>query len=77
MTGSSAAGVITAIASLITAIGGTVAILKVLLPSLRIAKDTHTIVNQQRTDMERYQRVLENALKQAGLDVPQDQSKLD
>lgn len=36
--------------------------------------DVHKIVNQQRTDMQRYQAVLLDALTKAGIEIPPDQS---
>lgn len=38
------------------------------------AAEIHVIVNQERTDRQRYQQVLVAALTAAGLDVPQDAS---
>jgi UPF0716 family protein affecting phage T7 exclusion len=70
-------GVITAIATLTIAVGGVITALTVFLPMYRQTKEIHTIVNQQRTDMERYQRALVAALKQAGVSVPADQSITD
>jgi len=64
------AGVVTAIATLLTAVGGLLLAVKVIMP-------THKIVNQQRTDMIRFQKVLINTLKEHGIDIPEDQSKLD
>ena len=50
----------------------------------RVAKDTagavakldqvHVMVNQQRTDMQRYQTALVSALSEAGIPIPVDQS---
>lgn len=37
-------------------------------------KEVHHIVNQQRTDMQRYTRALVTALERAGVEVPDDQS---
>jgi hypothetical protein len=71
---SSVGGLITAAATLITAIGGAILSITVLIPLLRTSRDTHKIVNQQRTDMQRYQRALINALDSAGVTVPTDQS---
>jgi len=71
------AGTITAMATMLTAVGGTIVTLKVMIPNFRVNKQTHTIVNQQRTDMLRFQRTLIKALVDAGLPVPEDQSKLD
>jgi hypothetical protein len=68
------AAIITAGASLITAFGGLVLAFTVLIPLLKTSKDTHKIVNQQRTDMMSYNRALLRALKNANVEVPQDQS---
>ncbi len=72
---------LTAIALLVTAVSGLVVSLTKFLPVVRAGRatldDVHVIVNQQRTDMERYQRALVTALQAAGLDVPVDQSKTD
>lgn len=77
-------GLITAICTSLTALGGLIVTLKVFIPAKRtseeakvIAKETHVIVNQQRTDMIRYTTVLTRALERAGIDIPEDQSKLD
>jgi hypothetical protein len=79
--GSSTAQVVTAIATLVTAVGGIILAFSVLLPILRNSKDTrdqvgavHVIVNQQRTDLQRYNAALLGALKKAGIEVPVDQS---
>jgi hypothetical protein len=69
------AAIITAGASLITALGGLVLAFTVLIPLLKTSKDTHKIVNQQRTDMMSYNRALLRALKNANVEVPQDQSQ--
>jgi len=74
---SSWAGVITAIATVITALGGLVVALGLLVPTLRATRATHQIVNQQRTDMLRYQTALVTALESGGIDVPYDQSRAD
>jgi hypothetical protein len=81
---SSWAGVITATATVVTAIGGLVLAVSVLIPNLRASREVkkavaevHTIVNQQRTDSQRYQAALIKALQNAGIDVPDDQSLTD
>jgi hypothetical protein len=81
LTGSSVAGIITATATVLTALGGLVLAVNVLIPNLRATKravaamqEVHTIVNQQRTDAMRYQTALISALRKAGVDVPDDQS---
>ena len=63
------AGVITAVTGLVTAVGGLVLAVKVWLP-------THKLVNQQRTDMVNFQTVLINTIKSHGIDVPEDQSRV-
>lgn len=37
----------------------------------------HQLVNQKFTDLERWNGALQNALRRAGVEVPEDQSKLD
>lgn len=78
---STLAGIITASAAVFTALGGLVLAIGVLIPILRNSKstlnqvmDVHHIVNQQRTDAQRYQHALVMALKHAGIEVPADQS---
>jgi hypothetical protein len=68
------AGILTAIATLITAIGGAVVTAKVMIPNFKTNKATHKIVNQQRTDMLNFQGALIRALKKEGIEVPIDQS---
>jgi hypothetical protein len=77
MSASSWAGVVTAFATVLTAAGGLVAAIRLLVPILRQTKEVHKIVNQQRTDMLRYQRALEAALVHAGIDIPVDQAAYD
>jgi hypothetical protein len=67
-------GIITAIAATITAIGGLIVSLFVLIPSLRIQKTTHALVNQQHTDLTNYQRMLIATLKAHDIAIPVDQS---
>jgi len=85
---SSLAGIITASATVITAVGGLVLALGVLIPTLRnsqVAKqaavkavegvqEVHTMVNQQRTDMQKRVEDLIAALQAAGVRIPKDQS---
>lgn len=68
------AGMITAIATVLTALGGMVVSVTVLLPVLRQTRQVHKIVNQQKTDMERYRRALEAVLKAHDIELPVDQS---
>jgi len=63
-------GWITAFATLLTAGGGLLLAIKTVIP-------THRIVNSQRTDMQRYIKVLENFVTSQGYELPEDQSKLD
>lgn len=74
MGASSWAGIITAVATLMTALGGLLLAFKTVIPLYRTAQSTHKIVNQQRTDMLRYQRALIKTLQNAGIDIPDDQS---
>ena len=71
------AGLITAICTALTALGGLLVTVKVMIPNFRVNKETHTIVNQQRTDMKRYTEVLKKFILSQGLELPEDQSKLD
>lgn len=68
------AQVVTAYAAVGTALGGLLAVLLVLIPLLRTARSTHTIVNQQHTDLKNYQAALIRALQDKGIEVPLDQS---
>lgn len=91
MGSSSVAGVVTAgtaLALLLTSLTGLLVAVTKFLPVLRggarkldrvadTVDGVHVIVNQQKTDMERYQRALIAALREAGIDVPADQSKAD
>lgn len=73
----SIAAIITACASAFTAIAFVITALAGLTRSRRVegkVDQVHTIVNQQRTDAQNYQRALINALRRAGVDVPEDQS---
>lgn len=81
-------GVVTALATLVTAFSVLVGALPALLKLRREVlaqradvnharsevQEVHKIVNQQRTDMVRYERALVAALKRAGVEVPVDQS---
>jgi predicted anti-sigma-YlaC factor YlaD len=71
---SSIAGIVTAVTGLVTAVGGVVLSVTVLIPLLKTSKSTHGIVNQQRTDMLKYQAELKEALTDAGVVVPGDKS---
>ena len=77
-------GTVTAGFTFLTAVGGFLVAFKVMIPNYKVNKDTHTIVNQQRTDMVneardrlRFQTVLLNALRAHDIEIPKDQSKLD
>jgi hypothetical protein len=69
------AGDISAIAAVVTAVGGIIVVLTVFLPMLRTTREVKHIVNQQQTDLKNYQRALIEALKNAGIEVPADQSR--
>lgn len=80
-TSNSTAQIVTAIATIITALGGMILAIAVLLPILRNSKATnaqvqtiHTIVNQQRTDAQRYNIALAEVLRKHGIEIPIDQS---
>jgi hypothetical protein len=68
------AAVITAGASVITALGGFVVAVAVLIPNLRVSRETHHLVNQGHTDSVNYQNALIRALRNSGINVPIDQS---
>jgi len=63
------AGLVTAVATMVTAVGG--------IYLGRRVQEVHKIVNQQRTDMQQYQKALIGALVAAGIPIPEDQSKLE
>jgi len=78
---STTAGIITAIGVMFVALGGLITTIGVLVPILRSSKlniikteEVHHIVNQQRTDMQRFNVALLSALKHAGVEPPVDQS---
>jgi large-conductance mechanosensitive channel len=64
----------TAFGTIITALGGFIVSITVLMPLLKTAKGTHKIVNQDHTNIVNYNRALVRALKTAGVEVPVDQS---
>lgn len=66
----SISSLVTAIATLVGALGGTA----VSISLIRTGRATHKIVNQQRTDMLAYNRALVRALRDQGIEVPIDQS---
>jgi hypothetical protein len=81
MAGSSLAGIITASASVFTALALLVTAIGVLIPNLRATRravaqvdQVHTIVNQQRTDMQRFIRAQSALLRKHGIEPPIDQS---
>jgi enterochelin esterase-like enzyme len=70
-------GVITAFASLFTAVALVVTALTAWVKAREVSRkvdEVHLIVNQQRTDMQRYERALKHALTAAGIEIPVDQS---
>ena len=77
----SVVGVVTALATLLTAVSLLAGTLPALIRLRREVKegraevrDVHKIVNQQRTDGLNFQRALIRALQDAGVAVPVDQS---
>jgi citrate synthase len=75
---SSAAGLATAIASVITSLGILIGGAAVFIPMMRgikkDVKEVHTLVNQQLTDSKNYQAALIRALRAHDVEVPEDQS---
>jgi hypothetical protein len=70
-------GIITAISTVLTALALVINAITARRRDKRIENKVdvvHTIVNQQRTDMQRYIRALSNTLKEHGIDLPVDQS---
>lgn len=74
MTGSSIAGIVGAAAGVISAMALLAGALPALIKVLRQVREVHTMVNQQRTDMQLQLARLEQALRSAGVDVPHDPS---
>jgi len=88
MPGSTIAGIITAVATVVTAFGGLFLALAVFLPTLRAAKgaetkairaeviatDTHRLVNQLSTDKDNYIAALRRELLAHDIPIPVDQS---
>lgn len=75
MTGTDIALVLGAVASLITAVAAaTVTVVRGINRVQETADQTHTMVNSQRLAAARYTRVLVDALRARGIDVPDDES---
>jgi hypothetical protein len=81
MSPSSVAGIITAVATVLTACGGVAATLVVLIPILRGTRanaaqiaEVHVMVNQRLTDAQRYQERLMEELVSRGIAIPRDTS---
>jgi hypothetical protein len=70
----SVAGIIAASATVITAIGGVIVSLRVLVPIKNQGEATSKIVNGQRTDAAAYAQQLRRALADAGIRIPDDAS---
>jgi hypothetical protein len=66
----SLAGLITAIAATVSAVGG--AVVSVLL--IRKTSSTHDIVNSQRTNMQRVIQAQNKLLQSHGIELPDDES---
>lgn len=81
MTGSSVAGIITAVSTVLIALGGMVTAIGVFLPILRGTRansrqiiEVHQLVNQRFTDQARYIERLIEVTQAAGVPVPRDSS---
>jgi hypothetical protein len=61
-------------ANVITAVGVVLGALPLLIFTLRTARSTHRIVNQEKTDRDQFNRDLIAALRAHGVEVPIDQS---
>lgn len=66
--------IIAAVGSLVTALGVLFTALGIFIPMARTLRTVHTIVNQQRTDAQRYNIALTELLRKNGIEVPIDQS---
>jgi hypothetical protein len=70
----SAAEIITSVATLVTAIGGVILLLR-KVKSLEEKQDqVHVLVNSNHKSMLRREQVLITALQRAGIDIPPDDS---
>jgi hypothetical protein len=70
----SAAEIITSVATLVTAIGGVILLLR-KVKSLEEKQDqVHVLVNSNHKSMLRREQVLMTALQRAGIDIPPDDS---
>jgi hypothetical protein len=65
--------IITAVAACITAIGGVIIAIRTGLVK-KTLDETHVMLNQQRTDMYKYQEDLVKTLQDAGIAIPTDSS---
>ena len=71
----SAAEIITSVATLVTAIGGVILLLR-KVKSLEEKQDqVHVLVNSNHKSMLRREQVLITALQRAGIDIPPDDSQ--
>jgi hypothetical protein len=70
----SAAGIVTAFAASITAFGILLTGIAGILPLMHKVDRVHKIVNQQHTDLLRFQAALIQVLNDAGIPLPKDQS---
>jgi hypothetical protein len=71
---STAAGIITAIATVLMALATVLGALPLLIKTWRQSKEIHKIVNQQQTDLRNYQAALIRTIEHDGGTVPIDQS---
>lgn len=76
MDGVGIAAIIASVGTLITAVVGAYVLLarREIRDVRRHVQQVHTIVNQQRTDAAKYTAVLIAALREKGIDVPDDES---
>jgi len=75
MSGQDIALVLGAAGTLITAVtAAAIAIIKAIRQVQATADETHTMVNSQRLAAAKYTRVLVDALRAKGIDVPNDES---
>jgi len=64
------AAIISALAALVTAVGGVLIAYRVLIPIVRKTDEVHALVNSNREDMLRREEVLIAALQHAGVKIP-------
>jgi len=70
----SVTGILTAVGALLGGLGVCLGAIPLLVSMWRTGRATHVIVNQQRTNMQAYQRDLVAQLEADGSKVPRDRS---